>query len=146
MKINWKKLRRSLKRKLSEARYGILRPLSDAWYWIRTHTYNRYHIVNCKDPSNGYEWGWRDRDQLILLASFKIFKDFVEQEYPSNIDWDYNDEYRAAKAELEYLYKWWTEIRPSQIKDWKPRRIWDQDKEDQEHLLRLIAIRGRMWT
>lgn len=144
--MNWKKIRHGFRTLFFSVRYGITRPVSNAWYWIRTHTYNRYHIVNCKDPGNGYSWGWQDRDHLILLACFKILKDFMEQEYPSNIDWDYNDEYRATKAELEYLYKWWTEIRPSQIKDWKPKRIWDQDKEDQEHLLRLIAIRGYMWT
>lgn len=140
---SWKKIKKVRRRIASEMLNGFTRPIFDAWYWFRTHTYNRYHIVNCKSPANGYRWGWQDRSQLLLYASFNILKDFVEKEYPGYVDWNYDEPHRKARDEFLYLHKWWTEIRPAQVAN---THDCDQDKEDQEHLLRLMAIREFLWT
>ena len=58
--------------------------VSDIFYWIRTHTKDRYHILNLKEaePENrdGYRWGWLDRSEVLLISSFLVLRMFVEQE------------------------------------------------------------------
>lgn len=53
--------------------------------------------------------GWRDKDDVILHAYFKLLKDFVEQEKEmiEIIDWGYDEELKRAKAEIDFLYNWW---------------------------------------
>jgi hypothetical protein len=100
--------------------------LSQAWYWIRTHTYNRYHLLDLRraEPENpdGYRWGWIDRDRMLLIASFKILRDFVEKEKPwpvadiiakREVDGDPNGELPSLRrqqerfSEVMALYEWW---------------------------------------
>jgi len=61
-------------------RWRISRAISNCLYWLRTHTYNRYHIINIKSPQQGYKWGWLDRDHVLFLAMFRILSDFIEKE------------------------------------------------------------------
>lgn len=74
--------------------------LSNALYWLRTHTKDRYHIVDLRqaepENSNGYRWGWLDRDRALLLACFTVLRQFVEREEP----WDPGPP-RAEAAECE---------------------------------------------
>lgn len=104
--------------------------LSNAWYWLRTHTYNRYHLLDLRDsePENreGYRWGWVDRCSAITLANFLILRQFVEQEKP----WSCADRIKKLEAEgdpsgeltllraqqADYdecmtLYRWWIKDR-----------------------------------
>jgi hypothetical protein len=103
----------------------------DPWYWIRAHTYNRYHIINISGQ-DGYKWGWIDRSHAMYLACFKILVEFVEQEDPTvglrteadyrgNPDSEYyipDDEYNKyhkpaidhqleTEREVRALYDWW---------------------------------------
>lgn len=101
--------------------------LSRAGYWLRTHTYNRYHVVDLRraEPENpcGYRWGWIERNHALLLAAFTVLRDFVELEEP----WDCGKALAAAEAnpdraaevetlreqkavydEIMTLYRWWT--------------------------------------
>lgn len=110
-------------------------------YWIRTHTINRYHLIDCRDKKNGYEWGWCDRDRLILYSSFKILKDFYEKENLDFIDWNSDPDHKFARQEMEELYIWWTKERPQKVISWTK-----QDEEDDKMLLRLMKIRGYLWT
>lgn len=67
------------------------RKLSNAWYWLRCHTVTRYHILDVRDenwPSREgpYRWGWHDRCELLEVAMFAMFRDFVERELlPSRV-------------------------------------------------------------
>lgn len=102
--------------------------ISGLYHLIRCHTWNRYHVVNISGEC-GYDWGWIDRDSVLLYASFKILKDFVEQENPTVglmtlEDYRYEgDEWtlESMKAQVEIereirdLYDWWTIQRP---RDW----------------------------
>lgn len=110
-----------------------------ALYWLRTHTYNRYHILDLSkaEPENpdGYRWGWIDRDRLLLLACFKVLRDFVEQEKPWPVA-DYLAEVEAkGNGEVEglrrqqanyeetmALYRWWTEWRFAEYAEWESQR------------------------
>lgn len=97
--------------------------LSHAWYWFRTHTYNKYHLLDIRraEPENveGYRWGWCDRDHLLLLSSFLILRDFVEKEKPQRPDVSECDEsekeaiidQQSAHDEIMALYNWWVKDR-----------------------------------
>lgn len=78
------------------------------FYFIRCHTFTRYHIVDCRSPQNDYTWGYRDKDFLMFYACFNLFKDFVEKEKPFEyIDFDSCDADRKLKQEIIELYNWW---------------------------------------
>jgi hypothetical protein len=139
-------------------------------YWLRTHTYNRYHMIDIRNPRNGYKWGWFDRSEGLLFAAFAMLSDFVEKEYPGYVDWDYDEDIRAARDEILALYKWWkidrkiehdaddkltSEIyaggfdgtRPSDIdhqRAMKSEKVLED--KDQEMFIRLVKIRRAMWT
>ena len=51
---------------------------------------------------------WRDKDGVILHACFQLLKDFVEQEKEiiELIDWEYTEETKNAKTEIDFLYNW----------------------------------------
>lgn len=69
-------------------------------YWLRTHTIHRYHLVDCRN--RWYRWGWCDRSELLLYASFAILTDFMEKEFPGFVEWD-----PGLEAELHALHNWW---------------------------------------
>jgi hypothetical protein len=100
-------------------------------YWLRTHTYNRYHIIDLRGQGD-YKWGWIDRSHAMYLACFKLLQDFVEQEdptiglrgeeayrgkptdefYVSDEEWNkYHkpsiDHQLANEREVRVLYDWW---------------------------------------
>ena len=121
-----------IKWKLSETiKYFTRWPrVKDAFYWLRTHTYNRYHILDLRDaePENkdGYKWGWIDRTNALPLAAFLVLRKFVEEERPWNcsecikkleVDGDENGEllhlYNQQKdyEEIMSLYNWWVKDR-----------------------------------
>lgn len=60
--------------------------LEHAWYWVRTHTYNRYHILDLRkaepeDPE-GYRWGYLDPCHAIDLAMFLCLRHYWEHGNP----------------------------------------------------------------
>lgn len=94
--------------------------LGEAWYWLRCHTYNRYHILNMSNKDNGWDWGWEEPDAQILYANMAIMVQFVELECGfGDIGPDYEyvitapaDEvcdlhWQQSHAELIAIYKWW---------------------------------------
>lgn len=82
------------------------------WHPLKYRTTHRYHILDLRDGGNDYDIGWHDSDSQILQANFLILKNFVEKEEPFKIiDWEWNEETKAAAQEIKTLYKWWTEDR-----------------------------------
>lgn len=105
---------------------------SDAWYFIKCHTFTRYHVLDLRDRGEGYgyKWGWCDRDHLMLIACFTLLRDFVEQECP-DVGLDSEDAYRTGTAwqegereavrqqiedekQLRELYEWWVRGRAAE--------------------------------
>jgi hypothetical protein len=130
------------------------RGLEHARYWLRAHTTQRRHIIDIRDPANGYAWGWLDRDGVLLFAAFTILRQYVEKERPFDPPdrWAEGDpEQVAAGKELRTLYDWWTQVRPADLAAFEPEdrcSIWNQQLRDTDDamLRRLIALRGYMWT
>lgn len=113
--------------------------VSDIFYWIRTHTKDRYHILNLKEaePENkdGYRWSWLDRSEVLLISSFLVLRMFVEQEGDNpgfgnlsalikeaeeNGDlYKQLDTLRAKQKDYEeimFLYNWWVKDRFEEYK------------------------------
>lgn len=116
-------------------------------YWLKCRLWFRYNVVVCRrlPPT------WCDRDALLLHASFQLLTDFVEQEKPWAVnasDKQIQDAYEvcgeeecvtrtAQWAEVKALYDWW--------------KSYDFDGDDNYELessmlVRLIAVRGCLWT
>ena len=112
------------------------RHLSTVLYWLRTHTYNRYHVLDMRNKNNGYAWGWCDRSQLILFANMALLRDFIEKEhaFDCHVDWSSAEEaiasgetdlqgmeenrnaHAVAKKEMLAIYNWWMEERAEEHK------------------------------
>lgn len=163
------------------------RHISKALYWLRTHTYNRYHMLDMRNKVNGYAWGWHDRSELILFANMALLRDFIEKEkaFECHVNWDEEEHHIAAKKEMLTIYDWWTKGRAAEHKkedelleaaypnpfEFEPipgssmlrlkndetpelRKLRDQCREmedaleekDEEMMIRLIKVRGYMWT
>jgi len=129
-------------------------------YWLRTHTINRYHLIDIRDKGegHGYRWGWLDRDEVMLLACFTVLRDFVEKEEP--FEDGSAPESDPAMAEIKDLYEWWmrgrkaehdavhAEIPPAAVvqADSDYQRTAALDDRDDAQLLRLMAVRRFLWT
>lgn len=147
----------------------ILRKLKDVWYFIRCHTFTRYHIINIAGADGEYRWGWIDRDHAMLLACFRLLVDFVENEDPGVGLRTINDycQHRDAEScefqhaavkhqlrrerQIRQLYRWWTQGRAQEHAaakkaGWPGRTTLDMDERDQRMLQRLISVRGSCWT
>lgn len=111
--------------------YPIHRASWWAWDWLRYHTTHRFHKLDLRSAGDDYRYGYLDRDHAMLLACFKCLCEFVEVEMDI-VNWEYK---RDVEAEIQTLYLWWT----------KERLCADYEK-DNEMLLRLIKIRGHLWT
>jgi hypothetical protein len=88
------------------------------------------HLKISTLPSAKY---WHDRDSIMLHACFQILVDFVEKEDGLN-QWCAED-YKEQITEMKYLYDWW-----------KDENEECSEQALDEHLIRLIKIRGYLWT
>lgn len=178
----------SIRRWMEHWHWPWLKQVGHWLYWLRTHTYNKYHLIDCRHSRNGYRWGWLDRSELILFANMAILKEYVEKE-SHQTDWDYDEHFRRLKKEMDEILLWWDHGRKIEhdayddlltksygFKDCvvfqkaaDPRLEamvftrrgdpeWEEDcrrcqeaedrldDRDEEMLIRLIKIRGTLWS
>ena len=91
---------------------------------------------------NSLDDDWADKDIVMLHACFQLLTDYVEKEEKTiPTDWEQSPEHRSAKTEIDLLYKWWLS-RPKEINELDR----NQFEMDSEMLIRLIKIRGYLWT
>lgn len=141
--------------------YGRLRPLKDAWYWFKSNTFRRHHLLDLRNPS--YKWGWVDVSEAILYANCNLLQKFMEVEKPwERIDWQSDDGHSEAWYEISAIYQWWTEARDEDRR--KLERMYDLAGRDRKKVLeaaqfeadmqlredkmlhRLINVRHYLWT
>lgn len=80
---------------------------------------------------------WIDRDEVMLHACFQLLRDCVEKEH---VDTHCSYEFHMELVdEVRALYNWWLD----RIKKVPTE---GQDAEDDLMLLRLMKIRGFLWT
>lgn len=117
---------------------------SKIWYWIRCHTFTRYHILDMRNKE--YKYGYADPRSLVVYACFKILVDFIDLEKPREricLETDAKEgggHWTRALNEMDVLYKYWKEDRYL-IEDYMKR-----EDQDQVMLKRLIEVREYMWT
>ena len=167
--------------------FRLFRMLDHAAYWFRTHTWDRYHMLDIRNRRNGYSWGWMDRSEGILFANMAMLVDFIEKERAFEvINWDSDDDHCETARELREIYEWWTHgrrieqdeherlateaykdfsytfvpmpggMQKMELSDETPEQRKARDdvnleedrlyEKDTEMMIRLIKVRGAMWT
>lgn len=122
--------------------YHVTRPIGDAWYWLKSHTFRRRHLLDLRQPWNQdyidqYRYGYIDPDTQLLFAAFNILVSYVQErkqsKYHHNIDEEgiaaskkaMAKQHEATPQDLERiseeenilkLYIYWTEKRKAQQK------------------------------
>jgi hypothetical protein len=152
-------------------RNNLIAPISKFKYYVRSHTIRKYHLLDLRSKSFGYDYGWRDSDTQMLLALMKIMENFiVEQDTENRIIWlkeelknntDDNG-YRWEEdikrcEELLAIQKWWRVDRQKKHDEFHDKDTYGDykdyfereeqlNKEDDEMMKKLIDMRGGMWT
>jgi hypothetical protein len=119
-----------------------LRVLRDLSWWVRHRTTNRHHVLNL-----GLKPGWWDTDTKLLHASFTLLEDYVELEKPfKTIEWNDDDSSREYANEIHSLYLWWKHHKAMSTDSvsWELENA--NYEEETANLIRLIKIRGTLWT
>jgi hypothetical protein len=124
----------NIRRKIENINLPVFKHVGRFLYWLKTHTYNRYHMLDIRNKKNGYSWGWLDRSEGILFANMAILVDFVEKEkaFESHVDWlsaqeagesggdddpcgdSCRNSHAAAKKEMLEIYNWWKDGRKAE--------------------------------
>lgn len=125
---------------------GLKKPFRKLRWWI-TITIKPRNKVHISTLTNS----WWDRDYLLLHAMFQILVDFIEEENPFEIiDFEYSDEHKRAKKELQELYTWWKEVRPKREDGLTIKEVVAKEDawyiEDTKMMSRLVKIREWLWT
>jgi len=137
----------------------VVMPVEEFFYWLRSKTYKRYHLLDIRSEANGYKWGYCDPAGAMLYANFTILNKFMKYDYPNICyyaeatehceEWDK----REVEKELLALHKWWNEERPKEIEDidyfhpnlkkeeWATWRC-----KDDIMLERLLKMRMELWS
>lgn len=147
--------------------FYIKRPIKDAYWWIRHRTFDKYHVIN-----TGLKPGYYDVDTLMFHSCFSLLVRYVEEEKGLEvINWSWDEVHKSVEKEILSLYCWyknretreerWNALNPRPItngifdfkdkeySDWLSKYgeqddIWE--KEDTDNLIRLIKIKGFLWT
>lgn len=143
--------------------------LGRTWYWVKSHTYKKQHLLDMRSPEYPYDYGYADPVSLMIIAPFRILQDFVEKEKPfERINWDSDPGHIHAASEIKDLYRWWMIGRGEEQKrldalqtEWYAKRLapegnllfeelnkmeQDLNDKDTEQTVRLIKIRNYLWT
>lgn len=85
---------------------------------------------------------WVDKDIVMLHACFQLLTDYIEKEEKKiPTDWNQSPEHQSTKAEIDFLYEWWR-TRPEGLNELDRKQF----EIDSEMLIRLIKVRGYLWT
>lgn len=121
--------------------------LEHAWYWFKSHTYKKYHMVNLRHP--GYDWGFVEYYDKLVYAAFAVFMEFYEDPMRAKEPWA---EYEKEQKITEELYQYWVIHRPDMVRELDDSIMenWYELKEklakkDDEMLSKMIEIRRFMW-
>jgi hypothetical protein len=105
--------------------------LSHFWYWLRTHTYNKYHLLDLRNYE--YKWGWLEPGDKIFYAVFACLDEFINTGEPQMLIRYHKEalekkEYNYGSEEIEKeklsvyeefitIHNWWHNIRPQLINE-----------------------------
>lgn len=136
--------------------------LNEAWYWLKCRVWHQYNVVRVRtEPPT-----WRDSADFVLPLLMQMLTNFVEKERPFE-HFDTSFHYDGWWS-IRDIYEWWHIRRPERVKRqgeslraWsRNRRTTDGDRlfaehrrleadgeaEDEAMMIRLIKLRGHLWT
>jgi hypothetical protein len=110
--------------------------LENLWYWIRTHTYNKYHLLDLRQTENRggeayYRWGYLDPCTALVLANFKVLERYIQEE-PFDLRTQYSEEEIDEQGlrsqqdhydEVMKIYNYWIKGR---LEHWKTLELQSQ--------------------
>lgn len=110
--------------------------LEHLWYWIRTHTYNRYHILDLRQKENKggeayYRWGYLDPCTALVLANFKVLERYIAEK-PFDLRTEYSEEEIDEQGlrpqqdhydEAMAIYEYWNKGR---VEHWNKLKLQSQ--------------------
>lgn len=137
---------------------ALQRRLSNAVWWVRHRTINRFNVLKIQSLKPSY-YDY-DKDTIMLHACFQLLVNYVEKEKPFEwwgCDGKCNGGHYCGEGENRFydtcylrdvrnLYDWWTIERPRRPKPSTFQEEDAHDNEDQQKLKQLIEIRNHLWT
>jgi len=111
--------------------YRLADKIDNVFYYIRCNTYNKYHLLDLRQPKGGYydyRWGWCDVVNKMIFANFNLLVEFVEKERGGckaaekhiaelkTLEDVPSDQIKSMEKELE-LYRWWKYELPKMYKE-----------------------------
>lgn len=145
-----------------------------AWYWLKAHTWHKYHMLDLRDAAHDYQWGWISPDNILLYSVFKCVEHTVaysmsgvesfqysmsEAEYveAANKTLDFysdTEQWQWAKdlGELYDCYRWWRYEHHDRLREINDDRNWRTHyerlsafhEEESEVIRRVLAARNAL--
>jgi hypothetical protein len=137
---------------------GIVRAWKDSTYWLRCHTWNRYHLLDLRDgqsipKEHRYHWGYRDVPEQMMAAMMNLLAIYVDEEEPylpsleeidsASTEWEKEILFlqRGKILEAKAILNWWRVERFEEEK-----LTYSNETKEEEMLIRLVRIRPSLWT
>jgi hypothetical protein len=128
--------------------------IKDIPYWIRTHTVDKYHLVDIRQPKDSpdqyaYRWGFIDASESMTLAVFKVFCEFFEKELFPMFCWSEKED-KTIKRDFLEVYN---ELKKTDIEEkdyilsdgYFDSGAFEADKSRHEDILECFEI-YKWWT
>ena len=143
-------------------RRNVFGPIKNFWYYIKSHTFKRHHVLDLRNYE--YQFGWVDADNQLLYATMAILENFIIEHDTVNrlketieankhtsdqFEIIGNDRQIELCKELLAIQTWWRHERPLNIKKFDDDCCGDGGllrKEDTKIIQRIAEIRGNLWT
>lgn len=128
--------------------FPIARPIKDGWYWIKSHTYRKYHLLDLRQPCDKdditnidcYQYGWCDVPEKMLYAMFNLLKEYFDEE-PYDLTTHYTrvqiEADQGLKNQQHYydeakaLLHWWQVERKQELtKIYQLQHDWHEARKD----------------
>lgn len=74
------------------------------YYKTRNRLFKKYYLIDTRLPRTE----WYDTECKMLYGNMALMMDYIEGEDPfERINWDWNEEHKAAKEEILTIKAWW---------------------------------------
>lgn len=104
---------------------------SQIWYRLKCYFWHRYTTIKPRYLDHT----WHDRCDILPHMMFEILSQFIEKECsPGHVDWDWDEEHRAIRQEMQELYDWWHQVYNKQYLE-QSEALWDKALEHRPAIL-----------
>lgn len=87
----------------------ITLPIKHKWYWIKSHTYKKHHLLDLRQPKtdtmDDYRYGWCDQKNQVLYACFNALVSFYEEAREGEYYYSVKDHIKNNNESLQSIRK-----------------------------------------